>query len=264
MLIYVIDDEKNSLEDMRNTLSEAIGETAEISAFTHCEDALAAISGGAAPDAVFADIVMPGISGLEFAVRLKERSPGTRIIFVTAYEEYALEAFKIKAHGYLMKPLGVEDVREELAAFPEIRKEEEDKLVVKCFGHFDVFWKGRPVIFSRKQSKELFAYLIDRYGAACTSGEIASALWKEEGDASAERNRIRVLVNDLRNTLKAIDMEKVLIREHRELAVRRELIDCDYYRMIEGDMDAVNSYHGDYMSEYSWAELTNANLYFRR
>ena len=75
MLIYVIDDEKNSLEDMRNTLSEAIGETAEISAFTHCEDALAAISGGAAPDAVFADIVMPGISGLEFAVKLKELSP---------------------------------------------------------------------------------------------------------------------------------------------------------------------------------------------
>lgn len=90
------------------------------------------------------------------------------------------------------------------------------------------------------------------------------ALWKEGNDTKAEQNRIRVIVNDLRNTLKKIGMERVLIREHRELAVRRELIDCDYYRMLEGDMEALNSYRGKYMIEYSWAELTNANLYFKR
>ena len=59
-------------------------------------------------------------------------------------------------------------------------------------------------------------------------------------------------------------MDDLLIREHRELAIRRDMVDCDYYRMLEGDMDALNSYRGEYMTEYSWAELTNANLYFRK
>ncbi|MBO6147421.1 MAG: response regulator [Lachnospiraceae bacterium] len=264
MLIFAIDDEESILKDIEDTIIRAVDGRAEIRGFRRSSDAMKAVEQGSIPDVVFADIVMPGISGLEFAVRLKETSPDTRIIFVTAHEEYAIEAFKVKAHGYVMKPINVEDVREELESVPIYQKADEDKLEVRCFGHFDVYWRGEPVIFARKQSKELLAYLIDRQGAACTSGEIAMALWKEGNDTKAEQNRIRVIVNDLRNTLKKIGMERVLIREHRELAVRRELIDCDYYRMLEGDMEALNSYRGKYMIEYSWAELTNANLYFKR
>ena len=40
------------------------------------------------------------------------------------------------------------------------------------------------------------------------------------------------------------------------IAIRMEGIDCDYYRMLAGDMDAVNAFHGEYMSQYSWAEIT--------
>ncbi|MBO4415976.1 MAG: winged helix-turn-helix domain-containing protein, partial [Lachnospiraceae bacterium] len=195
---------------------------------------------------------------------LKKLSADTRIIFVTSHEKYALEAFRIKAHGYLLKPLTVEDVLEELKYIPENHTAELNKLTVKCFGHFDVYWKGEPLIFTRKQSKELLAYLIDREGAACSSSQIAMALWSEGDHNKAEQNRIRVLVNDLRNTLKEIGMEELIVREHRELAVRRDMVDCDYYRMLDGDMDAVNSYRGEYMIDYSWAELTNAKLYFRK
>lgn len=264
MQIFAVDDEKNVLEDIRETLSEAAGKDAVVTTFLRGTDALSAVRDGLRPDVVFADIVMPGLSGLEFAVQMKKEAPDCRIVFVTAYEEYAIEAFRLKVLGYVMKPLRVEDVRNELEYLPKNRPENRDRLVVRCFGHFDVSWQGRPLIFARKQSKELFAYLIDRRGASCTSGEIAMALWKEGGDKKAELNRIRVLVNDLRNTLKEIGMEKVLIREHRELAVRTDLIECDYYRMLEGDMDALNSYRGEYMLEYSWAELTNGNLYFRK
>ena len=42
-----------------------------------------------------------------------------------------------------------------------------------------------------------------------------------------------------------------------------ERIDCDYYRMLAGDMDAVNRFRGEYMAQYSWAELTKGELYFR-
>lgn len=260
MLIFVLDDEPRILEDTR-AMIEKVEPLAEIRAFTRPKAALAAVTDeGLSPDIVFSDIEMPGMKGLVFARKLKTLCPFSRIVFVTGYEQYALEAFRVRAQGYLLKPVREEALREELSYVPHEDPPPRDKLVVKCFGHFDIFWRGKPVVFQRKQSKELFAYLVDREGAACSSGEIALALWDEWTEREAELNRIRVLVNDIRSTLKLIGMEAVLTREHRLLAVRRELLDCDYYKMLEGDMDAVNSYHGEYMTDYSWADLKNDRL----
>lgn len=143
----------------------------------------------------------------------------------------------------------------------EKRVSPKNRLEVRCFGYFDVMWQGQPLIFARKQSKELLAYLIDREGAACGSGEIALALWEDDVDEKAEKNRIRVLINDLKNTLKGIGMEDVLIRDKREIAINRELLDCDYYRLLNGDMTTLDSYMGEYMKQYGWAELTNGRLH---
>ena len=260
MLIFAIDDEEHVLAETKEVLIHTAPD-AEIMTFKRAAAAMDAIRQGLRPDAVFCDIEMPGISGLEFAVRLKEISPETSVIFATGYEKYAVRAFKLKAHGYLLKPLSVDDVREELAYLSQKSLEElQGRLVVRCFGHFDVYWQGAPVFFARKQSKELLAYLVDREGAACTSEEIALALWAEGADRKTELQRVRTILSDLKSDLKKIGMEDVLIREHRQIAVRRDLLDCDYYRMLDGDVDALNAYHGQYMVDYSWAELTNARL----
>ena len=71
------------------------------------------------------------------------------------------------------------------------------------------------------------------------------------------------MLSDLRKTLGSIGMESLLIREHRQVAIRRDMVDCDYYRMLDGDVDALNSFNGDYMKQYSWAEMTAGELYFR-
>jgi len=42
--------------------------------------------------------------------------------------------------------------------------------------------------------------------------------------------------------------------------VNKDLIDCDYYRFLEGDVRAINSFTGQYMSAYSWAEFTTGYL----
>ncbi len=262
MLIFAIDDEVNVLEEVADVIRKAAPDS-EVVTFNRSLPALEELEKGKRPDYVFSDIEMPGISGLDFAVKVKAISPSTRIVFITGYRDYAIEAFKIKAHGYLLKPVTVNDIKRELEYRPKETDENcEDKLVVKCFGHFDVYWKGEPVIFARKQSKELLAYLIDRNGAACSPGEIALALWQDGGDNKAEQNRIRVIINDVKNTLRDIGMEHVLIREHREIAIRKEFIDCDYYKMLDGDMDALNEYSGQYMVEYSWAEMKNASIHF--
>ena len=57
-------------------------------------------------------------------------------------------------------------------------------------------------------------------------------------------------------------MEDVLIRKGNTMAIRPEKLDCDYYRMLEGDMAAVNAFRGLYMEQYSWAEITKGSLVF--
>lgn len=271
MLIFVIDDEAWLLTTEAQVVRDARPD-AEIRTFQRAQEALDCITNeGVHPDAVFSDIQMPGLSGLEFAVKLRTASPNSKVIFVTGYDEYALEAYRIHAHGYVLKPLQVERVQEELAFWaepsvpaPEVGAAQgSDKLRARCFGSFEVFWRDKPLSFDRRKTKELLAYLIDREGAFCTAEEISTALWEEEWDLKLTKNRIRVLVSDLKTSLDRCGLGELLIRRSGVLAVRRELLDCDYYRMLDGDPAAVNSFDGQYMQQYPWSELTSGRLYFR-
>ena len=111
-------------------------------------------------------------------------------------------------------------------------------------------------MFSRGQTKELFAYLIDRKGNECTPEEIAGILWAGEDDMNNLMPNIRILVSDLKRIFGSIGKEDLIIIRNGQISIRKEDIDCDYYRMLEGDMDAVNTYKEEYMSQYSWAEIT--------
>lgn len=264
MTIIAIDDEPKALHLLHDAIAAAEPD-ADIVDFTDGEEALLAVrEQGLTPDAVFSDIELQGMSGLAFAVELKRLAPETKIIFVTGFPKYAADAFTLHVSGYIVKPVYADRVREELDHLNLPKAEPEpDKLQVHCFGHFEVFWHGKPVIFRRKQSKELLAFLIDREGRACTADEIAAALW-EDDDLRAAKARIRLILHDLRTTLREIGIENILIRERRQLAIRRDMVDCDYYRMLEGDMEAINAFGGLYMTEYSWAELTAGRLLFQR
>ncbi|SFK79432.1 LytR/AlgR family response regulator transcription factor [Lysobacter sp. cf310] len=75
-----------------------------------CEDGAEALEAIAEhkPDVAFLDIRMPGLSGLEVAAAAAEASPQTRIVFVTAYDQYAVDAFERGAIDYLLKPIAPE------------------------------------------------------------------------------------------------------------------------------------------------------------
>ena len=147
---------------------------------------------------------------------------------------------------------------------PPLDLPERGKLYVRCFGHFEVFWEDRPLRFQRHKTKELLAFLIDRRGAFCSAEEAIAGLWEEEYDLKAAKHRLRNLSSDLRQTLRGIGQESLLLHQRNQLAILPERIDCDYYRMLEGDMDAVNAYAGAYMEQYSWAEPTAGRLWFSR
>ncbi|MBR3020308.1 MAG: response regulator [Clostridia bacterium] len=265
MRIYVIDDEPTVLKASEQVIRRALPD-AEVTSFHSAAEALDTLNNPSAlPDVCFCDIEMPGINGLEFALRLKKISPETKIIFVTAYSEYALEAFRIHANGYILKPINVVRVQEEIgesAASP--READTELLKVQCFGSFEVFWQGKPLLFSRKKTRELFAYLVDRKGALCSSEEIATAVWEDDGDIRNTKTHIRVLISDLRKTLANIGQEDVVIRQRGQVAINTDKLDCDYYRMLKGDVNALNSFKGEYMTQYSWAEITAGQLTFEK
>jgi DNA-binding SARP family transcriptional activator len=126
-----------------------------------------------------------------------------------------------------------------------------------------VYRDGQPLRFARKQTKELLAYLVDRRGASCTAEEIIAVLWEDAEGPRTAKQRLRNLVSDLKAVLKSVGMSEALIRQGSHLAIRTSLLDCDYYRMLEGDMAAVNAYRGEYMEQYGWAEITKGGLSFR-
>ena len=136
------------------------------------------------------------------------------------------------------------------------------KLSVRCFGSFEVFWQGEPLLFRRKRTKELFAFLIDRECASCTAEEIAAALWEDSEDIQRSKSMIRNSIHDLKVTLRSIGMEDVLIRKRELIALRRGMIDCDYYRLLDGDTATAEQFSGRYMIQYSWAESTLGRIWF--
>lgn len=266
MRIFAIDDEPAMLSELHDAIAAAEPD-AEIVDFRRAAELLNALDGpDGQPDVVFSDIELPGMDGLNLAAAIKTRAPATRIVFVTGYSQYALEAFRRHVQDYLMKPVDAGMIRAELDALavPLSAPAQTEKLRIRCFGHFEAFWHDRPVVFQRRQSKELLAFLVDREGRACSAEEIAAALWEDDGSPKALKHRVRNLVSDLSATLRELGLEALLIREHRQLALRRDMVECDYYRMLDGDMTAVNAYAGEYMIDYSWAELTSARLHFQR
>ena len=264
MLLFAIDDEPKMLRLLHAAMQEAAPD-ARIMDFPLGVEALAAIEEqGLRPDAVFSDIQMPGLDGLTLAARLKRLVPETKLVFVTGFSAYAVDAFRLHVGGYVLKPVTARRVREELDHLLVPAAPEPDKLRVQCFGRFEVFWHGEPLKFERRQTKELLAFLIDKEGASCTVEEVAAAMWEDEGDLHAAKGRIRQMISDLKKTLSAIGLDDALIRYSGQAAIRRERVDCDYYKMLEGDMAAVNAFRGEYMTQYSWAELTAGRLYFRK
>ncbi len=104
----IVDDEPL----VREGLCDVIGFIKDVEIVGECDNGLEAVQAirRLAPDAVFLDIRMPGLNGFEVIESLKpEERP--IIIFVTAYNEFAVGAFKINAADYLLKPFNEDNVR---------------------------------------------------------------------------------------------------------------------------------------------------------
>lgn len=133
---------------------------------------------------------------------------------------------------------------------------EHSRMRVQTFGNFEVFVDGRPVGFKREKAKELFVYLVDRHGASVTTRQIAATLWEDADYDTSLKNKVTRTVSSLKSTMKSIGYEDIIIKSWNHLAVDIAKFSCDSYEYEHMDELAVNSFRGEYMANYSWAEYT--------
>jgi two-component system LytT family response regulator len=105
----IVDDEKDSLELLRLLLEKHCPQVAIIATFQDPLEAMARI-GDYEPDLIFSDIEMPGMTGIE--LMQQTRPDGAHVVFVTAFNEYAVRAFRANALDFLTKPVQAAELAE--------------------------------------------------------------------------------------------------------------------------------------------------------
>ncbi len=256
MNILALDDEKLALESLITAIKAAVPD-AHVQGYRLGDEAVDYAKENVC-EVAFIDIELRGESGLDIAAELKEIYPKLNIIFTTGYGEYAGEAFELHASGYIMKPITSEKIAYEINNLRYEIDRKADKLKVRTFGNFEVFFENQPLRFQYNKSKELLAYLIDRKGAMVNNQELLVMLWEDDDSGTKHISYLKNIRKDLSRVLESIGYGDVLIRQRGKLGIVTDKLSCDYYDFLSGKTP--EAYRGEYMTQYSWAEVTNGTL----
>ena len=253
-----------AIDNQKDTLDSIVGELisnnviSDVKGFCDPLDALDFAKSNPI-DAVFLEVKLPGLLGIELAKRIRALQPKVFIVFVTDFCQYAVEAFKIRANGYVMKPATREKLMAEIENLQKLLPTKPEKLLcAQCFGHFEVFRGEQPVKFGRAKAKETLAYLIDRGGASVSTAEIAAVLWEDKEYTRSKQIQTQTVITDLLKSLKAADAEQIIRRSRNSLSVDPSKLQCDYYDYLQTGI--AMGYAREYMMQYSWAEFKYISL----
>lgn len=162
------------------------------------------------PDLVFLDIEMPEMNGLQMAARLRELREDIEIIFVTAYPQYALDAFRVSAIDYLVKPVEPDMLHRTLervlkrkgTSTPPAAIETEPRIV--CFGGFEIYEgeQTEPVRFPTVKADELFAYFLIHRNTMISKWTLCDSLWPEVASTDKVEHKLHVNMHRMKKTLR--------------------------------------------------------------
>lgn len=260
MRVMIVDDERLALRQFMLETEDIPG--IEIAgAFSNPLQALEYLKENPV-EAAFLDIEMPELNGIVLAEKMREIYPDLVVIFITGYEQYTLDALKVKADYYMTKPYDSRDIREVLERAKLLSARQKKRVYIRTFGRFDLFIDGKAVYFSNTKAKELLALCVDHRGGAVTIEEAADKLWEDRIYDSRVKNLYRKAVMQIRQILSEYGVEEIFSGNRGSCQIDILKVDCDYYELLKGNPDAVREWEitGNYLQEYSWAEETCARL----
>ncbi len=225
-------------------------------------------------DAIFLDLEMGTLHGIQFTELLYNENESINIVFVTAYSSYALEAFDLNAIDYLLKPVSRERLNQTLEKLKKesilskksqrVIQPEKNRLYIHTMG---MYWMSDsagdiPIRWRTKKVKELFAFLIHHKDHPVHRTLIMDELWPETLlDKAAAL--LHTTVYQLRKLLKEIGYENAIQygNEQYRLDIETDSDVKQLYELIrlpspkqEDIKMMISLYEGDYFEqeEYSW------------
>ena len=258
MHVIYVDDEQPALDNFRWTVAK-FTDIDSLNLFQNGEAALEWTRQHVV-DVAFVDMEMPGLHGLGLAAKLKEYNKNIRVVFVTAYSQYAMDAWGVGATGYVLKPYSSADIRKELdkCAFCPLPSQ---RIMIQTIPSLAVSVDGQALHFAGGKPRELMALLVDRGERGITSGEGIMCLWPERSNDASAQSLFRMTYKRLADTLEQVGIGHILVSAANRRYLRVEEVDCDLYRILSGDTEVQKRYDGRYLQEYSWAEERNGQLY---
>ncbi|MGE8037000.1 response regulator [Lysinibacillus sp. NPDC093692] len=271
----VMDDEPLALINMEKKLKE-FNSIEVVRSFTTVKDLLA-IGPSLDFQVAFLDIEMPGMNGLEIAQLLKEWNKNIYIVFVTAYRDYAVQAFEIHSLDYLLKPISKARLETTINRIQEllhlenkpnpIEVRNKPALTIQCFGGFVVLHNDKAVHWRTLKTKELFAFLLSNLNSHVPRDTIIEALWADT-ECKKARVQLHTTVSYLRTTLSALGYSEVIQYANGCYVLQLEDFQCDAHNLDHilndktetGKIDVgraealVQNYQGEFMSslDYPW------------
>lgn len=254
MKVIYVDDEILLHKNFRLTAGK-ISRIDSLETFGSSEEALAWVKENTV-DVAFLDIEMPRMNGIELARRLKEVDENIRIIFVTAFEQYALQAFGVDAIGYLLKPYCAEDIEKELKKAYYVKPVPKTEIQIYTMPDFVVMVGGIQLRLGQTKQEELLAFLVDRGEMGVTKGEAIECLWSGYCSDSV----YWTTMSRLKATLDEEGIADLILSNGQRKFINREIVECDLYRMLDGDRATIEQYNGEYMTRFVWAKERRKQL----
>lgn len=208
-------------------------------------------------DIAFVDIDLRGMNGIALTKKVSDMLPELNIIIYSGHPEYKPDALDLYVSGYLVKPVYEDELKEALSHLRYPVKE----LSVRCYGIFEVFYGTEKVSFQRRDSKEVFAYLIDKCGSEVSGDELTELIFKDTADTDKKKNYLRNIIYDIRSTFSRYCDSEILLNTKGFYSVDMSKLKCDHYDYLTGRTAAMPKMD-QYMEQYSsWSWHTKKSLF---
>ncbi|WP_407312412.1 response regulator [Desulfosporosinus sp. SB140] len=224
-------------------------------------------------DAVFLDIEMLGVNGLQLSEQILDLDKDIDIIFVTAFNQYAVDAFELQAMDYIMKPMTQERLEKTLRRLSKNNDTAggSGKPFIQCFGDFEVFLDGEALAWKNSKAKEILAFLVHKRGVPVNWEKIADAVWPDYNAEKAHTN-FHATTYLLRKRLAEAGISQILENGRGNYRLATNQVNCELYQLDEllkgnqirrGNLDLLKQLkQRGYMelSGYAWAHSRAAEL----